>query len=463
MDRRDFCKALAVGSATVVTPPVYAAANRQRQADRKEPGDFRTFKYGMFVHYVWAGKQSLTAKRNGEKVKSLDELAHGFDVERFSGDLASWGVEYVIFTAWHAGINPLYPSAVMRKWGLDSHYCKRDLIGEVISALRQHGIGVVLYTHPRDGHDLSEDDQRKTGWNGTLGVNPDWAVFDYARWNDFTNELYGELVSRYGREIIGVYLDEGSALGNSWRVVDYPRLRRTIKGKSDKLLMIQNFYGTLYSCDIGDIEYHHWREFENTDGKMWPASTQPVGTCFATTWFADKPQGTNTVVFSAEDMFRFTLLQAGTNTEGGGVQWAAGPYADGGWETGVDETMRKLASYIAPIAKSLKGVVASRAFPTRDGMTLGSTALGAPVVEWGVATDAADGSATYLHVLRAPAGQSLRIGMPADGSRFSSGALLESGLAVDLAFDAAGYELTMPVGHRFSGLNTTICLKRQSA
>lgn len=460
LDRRKFCKVLAVGSAAAALPAAHATVNQTDPSDRTKVRDFCKLKYGMFVHYVWAGTHSLTVNKYGKKPSSLNELAAAFDVLKFANDIAEWGLEYVIFTAWHAGINPLYPSRVMKKWGLDSHYCERNLIGEIICALTQRGVGVLLYTHPRDGHDLSLEDQRKTGWNGTEGTSPRWDVFDFQRWNDFTNDLYGELVDHFGNGILGLYLDEGSALGDSWRVVDYQRLRKTIMHKHSSLVMIQNYYGSLYSCDIGDLEYHHWREFESSDGRMWPASKKPVGTCFATTWWADKPQGPSSVVFTAEDMFRYTILQAGTNSDGGGVQWAAGPYAGGGWESGVEETMRMLATYIKPIAKSVKGVVASRAFPTRDGMTLGSTAKEAPVVEWGVATDAVDGTATYLHILKPPSGRRLRIGMPADGSRFSKAFLVDNGREIEIDFGHSGYEIVLPVGTRFGELNTAICLSR---
>ena len=54
----------------------------------------------------------------------------------------------------------------------------------------------------------------------------------------------------------------------------------------------------------------------------------------------------------------------------------------------------------------------------------------------------------------------LRIGMPADGSRFLSAMVLGSGREVRLGFDAAGYELTLPDDVSFDELNTTISLKR---
>lgn len=55
-----------------------------------------------------------------------------------------------------------------------------------------------------------------------------------------------------------------------------------------------------------------------------------------------------------------------------------------------------------------------------------------------MATDAADGSETYLHVLNPPTAKQLRIGMPALGVRFAKASLLATGQAVKLEFDKAG-------------------------
>lgn len=440
---------------------VLGMATAPAQAD--PDADFLKSKYGFFVHYVWAGKfGKLTIDRNGNSPASFDELANAFDVEGFANDMASWEVEYVLFTAWHANINPLFPSETMKKWGLPDHACKRDLIGEVIQALKARDIDVILYTHPRDGHDLRGDERIKTGWGvGGTGADPDWNQFDYQKWNDFTNDLYAELVERYGKDISGLFLDEGSSAGDSHRVVDYPRLRRTIKAKHPHLMMLQNFYGTNYSCDVGVKEYHHWQEFENRDGGAWPAWHMPVASCFATTWWAAKPAGTATVVFTAEDMFRYTVLQAGVNTQGGGMQWAAGPYAGGGWETGVSETMRKFAGYLKPVAPAVKGVHASKAFPTQKGAALKNIGWGVRAVDWGVATEAPDGTVTYLHVLNPPAGKQVRIGMPANGVRFHNATLLPSGKPVKLDLDKAGYVITLPDDEKWNPVHTAIRIERK--
>ena len=43
-------------------------------------------------------------------------------------------------------------------------------------------------------------------------------------------------------------------------------------------------------------------------------------------------------------MYRYIVLQAGINQVGGGINWAAGPYASGGWETGVLPTLNQVGS-----------------------------------------------------------------------------------------------------------------------
>lgn len=422
--------------------------------------DFLKSKYGFFVHYVWGGSQDkpFTCDRNGKRPATFDKLANAFDAQNLARDLESWGVEYVIFTAWHANLNPLFPSETMKKWGMESHTCRRDLLRDVITACKAKGIKVMLYAHPRDGHDLSHEEQLKTGWGGPNGNDLDWAKFDRKKWNDFTSELYQELVTRYGNDIIGIFSDEGSVAGDSYRVVDYPRLRRTVKSLQPDLVMEQNYYGTTYSLDVGCKEYAYWGEFASRDGNAWPTWRMPVATIFAPSWWATKAAGENVVTFTPEDMFRYTVLQAGANHEGGGVQWAAGNYAGGGWETGVEKTMDKLAKYIKPIAPALKSVYASTSWPTAAGVKI-------PDLKWGVATRATDDSLEYLHVLTPPAGgtTNLSIPPPADGKKFEKAMMLASKKSVTLKQDETGLHLKLPPGEFWDKLDTVIALKVAAA
>ncbi|MCA9249425.1 MAG: alpha-L-fucosidase, partial [Planctomycetales bacterium] len=177
---------------------------------------FRRMKYGYFVHYVFGG----TRKSDGDWPSDANDMADRFDAEGFAEDLASMGVEYVIFTAWHFNVVCLWPSAAMEQW-MPGHTVNRDLLGDLLDAVKAKGIRVLFYTHPRDGHDMSAADQITTGWGGPgVGADPDWNLFDRQKWNDFTNDIYADLIDRYGSRIDGLFIDEGSAAGDSWKVVD---------------------------------------------------------------------------------------------------------------------------------------------------------------------------------------------------------------------------------------------------
>jgi len=390
---------------------------------------FRSMKYGLFVHYV-AG---LSVRADGQRPATGDETARAFDAEGFARDLERFGVEYIIFTAWHFNAHCLYPSAASDRWAA-GHSVERDLIGDMIREVAAKGIGVLLYTHPRDGHDFSEADAIATGWGAggkPFAPNPNPATFDFKRWNDYINDVYAEVVDRYGKDILGLYLDEGSARGDSGRVVDYGRLRNTIKGKNPHLVMVQNYYGNLYSCDMGDKEYCHWGEFASADGGNWPSYTMPVGTVVAKNWMADTKRGINVVRFKAEDLYRYTVLQAGTCIDGGGVQWAAGPYAGGGWEDGVDEILTKLGALIEPVAESIKGT-----FPSNSWYT------------W-----------SFLHVLKPQKTNTLALPRPVAGTRFDQAVLLPSRLELPLVQDKDGLRVTLPPGAAWDAMDTVIELR----
>ena len=396
---------------------------------------------------------------------NLDDLANRFDAERFANDVASMGVEYVLFTAWHANMNLLYPSRAMEKW-MPGHSAKRDLIGDMIKACKAKGVQVLLYTHPRDGHDFMAPDQARTGWAESGSPNPDWAKFDKEKWNHFINDIYGELVDRYGNDLLGLYLDEGSGAADSYKVVDYPRLRKTITSRHPHLLMMQNDYGNLYTADLGNQEVFYNHSFGAPDGDQWKSYQIPISIVTGSIFWAAFAEGKDTpaqpspkvgfnkwVQYTPESLYRYTVFQAGSNTDGGGVLWAAGPYADGGWETGVLDRLQKTGGFIKPIEKSLKNTYSSTSWPTPAGSTIAS-------ISWGVATRSTDDKLEFVHVLKAPAdgSKSLKLPPPADGKRFSAATLLPDGKPVSLTQAPDGVTLTLPADASWNPLHTAIQL-----
>lgn len=415
-----------------------AALNCPHKICAQELGiqNFQKMKYGFFVHYVWGGTAyTATINPDGSVPAGLDDLADRFDAARFADDLHSMGVEYVLFTAWHANMNCLWPSSKMNQW-LPGHASRRDVLRDMITAVRAKGIRVLLYTHPSDGHDFTAAEQLTTGWGPT---------FDYVKWNNFINDIYGDLVSRYGKDIEGVYIDEH---GGNEKYVDYARLRKTIKAGNTNLIMLQNYYGSIYNCDLGDKEINALP----MDGNIWPAPDVPSATYISANWWASRPKGQFALRYSPETIFQYTILNAGVKSIAGGPAWAAGIYCGNGWEDGVLQTMQLVGNYLRPIACSVTNTYASTSYVTSPGATIQS-------LSWGVATKSTDDCFEYLHVLKPPPGRILTLPPPADHKKFGSARLLANKQGLSLSQNKYGVMLALQGTNVWDRLDTVIELK----
>jgi hypothetical protein len=160
----------------------------------KNDFSFKKRKYGLFVHFV----HGISCFSDGSLPENINDTVNSFDANAFAESVKQMGVEYLIFTAWHWRAIPLYPSEVTKKYRGD--ICPaRDLLGEIIDAVTNRGIDMLLYTHPRDGHDFTPEDMIACGWGrneSDTSSNPDTIVFDYEKWNKYTLELYSELLLR---------------------------------------------------------------------------------------------------------------------------------------------------------------------------------------------------------------------------------------------------------------------------
>ncbi|RAO69360.1 uncharacterized protein BHQ10_005372 [Talaromyces amestolkiae] len=374
-------------------------------------------KYGLFVHLV----PGHTVNHTGVVVDDANVLANSFDANQFANDIAVADVQYVVFTAWHSKMVALWPSEKMLEWELPDHRVDRDLVGDMIAAVGNKGIRIYLYTHPRDGFEFTNADRKKTGW----GIDPPSNGETY---------IYGELMQRYGQQIDGLFMDEGSPQGDSETVVDYPQLRTIIKNINPNAELIQNDYGNLYGLDMGMKEYGGWGEFAQPNESLWPSYAEPVAAIFTDQWWADNT--TSTIRYSAGSMLRYTAFQAATNSAGGGIAWATGPYADGGWEPGVMATFQQIGSWMSGIQESIFDTRPSTSYPTKPGTIIAD-------VSWGSATKSADDSFEYIHVLKPPAGLTLTLPAPRDGKIFSTASRLPDSTPVVLSQDIEGVTLTI--------------------
>jgi alpha-L-fucosidase len=161
-------------------------------------------------------------------------LANGFDVEQFADDVEAMGVEYVNFTAIHAGANVLYPSAFMNaNYPSPGHASNRDLIREITDALHARGIKLQLYIHAifAEPPSILEEDAIALGYYDSTD--------NYKRYNDFINGLYGELSARYGTYIDAYWIDT-ITFGPYLDKIDGQRLRNTILANCPNILISGN-------------------------------------------------------------------------------------------------------------------------------------------------------------------------------------------------------------------------------
>lgn len=377
---------------------------------------WRGLKYGIFSHYVWNGYGMTAGQPNadGSRAATIDELADRFDVPNYVDQLVEAGVQYVVFTAWHSGTCPLYPSAAMDKWAPDRPDSpKRDLLGDVLDECHKRGIRPFFYCHPYQP--VAEPH------------------------NDWINDLFAELVDRYGERLDGLWIDENFQNCTQDSVVDYRRLMRTIKERNPDLVLTHNNGGfQTYGTDEGVQEV----QWEYHEGRM-----------------ASIYQIFHQTAKSPEDMLVTTVIQAAANTLGGGIQWSIDAHGPGGGSRGgLDASARPIldgfVELFKPIAGSVKNTRPSTSYPP----PFSGTVVRLANLKWGVATRSGDDKLEFLHVLKPPAGDTLTLPPPADGRLFTNARLLDGGAALKLRQSNRGLSLALPEGVSWKSPDTVIVM-----
>lgn len=410
-----------MGSAKLIEPPQTASKialyrNGEKVDGKSRRTDWKSLKYGIFSHYVWNG-YGMTAFRpheDGTVAKTIDELVNAFDVTNYVNQLIEAKAQYVVFTAWHSGTCPLFPSAAMKKWAPNRGSCpQRDLLGDLLDECRKRGIPAFFYCHPYQP--VAEPH------------------------NDWINDLFAELIDRYGDRLHGLWIDENFQDCTQDKVVDYPRLMRTIKERNPDLILTHNNGGfQSYGVDEG-VQEVQWEFHEGRESSVYQIFSQTAK--------------------SPEDMLITTAIQAAANRMGGGIQWSIDAIGGGGGKKGgLDPAARPIldgfVKLFTPIAASIHDTRASTSFlPPYRGVVVRHADL-----TWGVATKSADDQKEYLHVLKAPQGTTLQLPPPADGKVFSRARLLDGGQFLQIQQSNRGISLTLPQGVEWKKPDTVIVM-----
>ncbi|QGQ98682.1 hypothetical protein EHS13_29260 [Paenibacillus psychroresistens] len=405
--------------------------------------------YGLFSHFTYGSSSfNQTIYPNGTIPLNLNELGNNFNATQFAADVNSFGVDYVTLTGWHYAMNALYPSAKMNLWRGAGHASSHDVIQDLINALQPYGIELALYIHVTDGHDFTVADQTATGWNDSSN--------GYLVWNNFINDVVTEMGNRYGTGIAGYWIDMVFD-GPFQTKIDKPRLRTSLlAGNSNRIIVGNGSTGDAANSQGGGTTDYTAREYygQPADINTWTATYNQTATVMTTDgqWWASTPTGTNQMKNTAENMFRFTVLEAGVNQNGGGMLWNAGNYAGFGvlWPDGVKTGLQTLGGYINAVGASLKNVFPSTSYARSSGTTLNSLPNGI------VATKATNNLIEYIHVLNPPVGKVLTLPAPSDGKTFSTPTILKNGHAVAITQNATNVTLTLGAADNWDSLDTVI-------
>ncbi|MBU2950943.1 T9SS type A sorting domain-containing protein [Tamlana agarivorans] len=422
------------------------------QADPNSPNNYDQKSYGIFVHYGWGGDENalygcqITPNPDGSTYpKSVDETANNFDLDGFVDDIAAMSPEYLIFTVWHCGMNPLYPSAKMEEWLGPGHSSQRDVVQELLDACDARGIDVYFYIQPSEAHDFSPEEQAKVGY-----INQNKPEVKY---NDFINEVIAELTERYKSQFKGYWFDKGL----NYRCTNTERIGNTVRAIMPDAVLIGNGHSNV-SADFGAVETKNpkvtferdgYTGINNNDENTWPAYERSISFVSDRSWAAEP----GSIRYSSEQMYKYTVLEAGVNEEGGGVAWAIGPYPTTtiSWNSGIVAGMTGLGTLIDAVAESIKSTIPSDSWPTPEGTTIND-------LTWGVATRSAAGNFEYLHVLKAPSGNTLSIDAPADGRQYDTAVNLRTGKTCSLTQTANQLTVTLDGSDSWDTVDSVIKL-----
>lgn len=413
-------------------------------------------RHGLFIHWVGASPtQRSGAKRyDGTPYEpgSINEFANAIDVEAVADEMKALGFEYVLITDFHGYGTMLHPSAASDRWRGPGYASERDVIGEMIAALKKRGIGFILFTHPLCGHIYA--DREKLGWDDPTD--------GYKKWNDFVNDIYGELADTYGADMMGIGFDSEFGLSgdtNSFGKLDHVRLRETILSRAPNL-QLYSLPGPVLATEFGHKEvwradwHDRWKSRAENDYNVetWPSYRRKVSVVVPDHWVTIRAASEGMTHLNGDQMYRYSIIQSATSTDGPGNAWAASPYADGSWENKVREVFAALNDYMAPVRGSLTRVYVSTSYPIPEGSQLASLKNGI------AATRALDDSVEYIHVLNPPASKILTLPAPADGKRFTSAKLLATGKDAALIVGETG-DVAIDIGsEEWHKLNTVIAL-----
>jgi hypothetical protein len=167
------------------------STEERARARRSSTDWFVEAKYGLMFHWT-----DFSLPREGPK-KPYPDAVEAFDVKAFAHLVEETGAGYVIFTLNHA--HPHCPAPIQAWEAVNPGMTtRRDLIGEIADALKQHGIRLLLYINSPTMTKL-RGNIRETGHYQL--------TYSEEQFTDIHKQVLTEIGSRYGERLAGYWFD----------------------------------------------------------------------------------------------------------------------------------------------------------------------------------------------------------------------------------------------------------------
>lgn len=444
------------------------------QDQRPAPQDL---KIGMFITLAWTGGNFGGVQAYGVRPEDKDKYdeyrswVEAINVQGLVNDLDEMGMQFLIFSAWHGGRNPLWPnSKVNRQFRGEedlTHLCDRDVLKELLDAAEKKGIAVLFYMQPNRGKPGGK-------WNEVMK--------DKEKFNDVQCALVDEMGKRYGTRPYGFWIDcpgralldrarfgaalrkhnpDGVFFGNSARMPKLGYAKENVYGASEGQILKAKKKGApkwgapakwYYNKPVDQAPPRRWQSCPIIGSHWWIKDNRPkVGV-----W-------DGTARHSGEYIARYTMFNSSVN-EAGGIAWSCGMYVGDGprFEPGVKAAFVRAKEILSPVAEALYGTRPDTAWPTLKGT--GRKRITIATLPWGgSATMAADKSATYLSLFQRPEGHVLKLPAARDQAVFTGAKLLNAGGGeVRLEQTPDGVTLALPKDMKWNQVVTVIKLERKA-
>ena len=213
---------LVLRSIELVLPDVQQRLQQQALRQRADVTWLQERKFGIMAHWT-----SETCPRHGDRLP-YDQAVAAFDVERFASQIDEAGARFVVLVTAHARQCIPAPIQALDRI-LPGRTTSRDLIAELITALDQRNVKLMLYYHL-----------------GSIG-DPEWCDVsgfwetDTRRFFQNWTAIVSEIGQRYGEKLAGWWFDDGTA-NYYYRCAPWPQLYQAAKAGGSQRLVGFNAY-----------------------------------------------------------------------------------------------------------------------------------------------------------------------------------------------------------------------------